>query len=41
MKGLDRLGNLGLVSPKEGIAKATAVKIDKLFDDEKVLAALK
>jgi hypothetical protein len=41
IKGMDNLGNLGLVSPREGISKVTAMKIDQLFDDEKVRAALK
>ena len=38
--GMDNLGNLGL-SPNEGISKASARKLDSLFDDDKVLAALK
>jgi hypothetical protein len=37
---MDNLGNLGL-SPNEGIAKASARKLDQLFEDEKVIAALK
>ena len=41
IKGSDNLGNLGLVSPREGFSKVTALKIDQLFDDEKVRAALK
>jgi hypothetical protein len=40
IKGMDNLGNLGL-SPNEGIAKASARKLDQLFEDEKVIAALK
>jgi len=40
IKGMDNLGNLGL-SPNEGISRASARKLDTLFDDEKVLAALK
>jgi hypothetical protein len=40
IKGMDNLGNLGL-SPNEGISKASARKLDQLFDDEKVIAALK
>jgi hypothetical protein len=40
IKGLDNLGNLGL-SPNEGISRASARKLDQLFDDEKVIAALK
>ena len=38
--GMDNLGNLGL-SPNEGISRASARRLDSLFDDEKVLAALK
>jgi hypothetical protein len=41
IKGLDNLGHLGLMSPKEGIGQATARKIDQLFDEEKIRAALK
>ena len=41
IKGSDNLGNLGLVSAKDGVSKVTALKIDQLFDDEKVRAALK
>jgi hypothetical protein len=37
--GMDNLGNLGL-SPNEGISRASAKKLDALFDDDKVLAAL-
>lgn len=40
VKGMDNLGNLGL-SPNEGISRASARKLDQLFDDEKVIAALK
>jgi len=40
VKGMDNLGSLGL-SPNEGIARAAARKIDALFDDEKVIAALR
>jgi hypothetical protein len=40
VKGLDNLGNLGL-SPNEGISRASARKLDQLFDDEKIVAALK
>jgi hypothetical protein len=40
IKGMDNLGNLGL-SPNEGIARASAHKLDQLFDNENVLAALK
>jgi hypothetical protein len=29
------------LSPNEGISRASARKLDSLFDDEKVLAALK
>jgi hypothetical protein len=40
IRGMDNLGNLGL-SPNEGISRASAKKLDSLFDDAKVLAALK
>jgi hypothetical protein len=40
IKGMDNLGGLGL-SPNEGISRATARKLDTLFDDEKIVAALK
>ena len=40
IKGMDNLGNLGL-SQNDGIARAAARKIDALFDDEKVTAALR
>lgn len=40
IKGIDNLGNLGL-SPNEGISRASARKLDALFDNDKVLAALK
>jgi hypothetical protein len=40
IRGMDNLGSLGM-SPNEGISKASARKLDQLFDDEKVIAALK
>lgn len=40
LKGMDALGSLGL-SPKEGISKATARKLDALFDDGRIAGALK
>ena len=40
LKGMDPLGSLGL-SPKEGISKATARKLDALFDDSRIAGALK
>jgi len=40
LKGTDHLGSLGL-TPHEGISKATARKLDKLFDHDKVIEALK
>lgn len=40
IKGTDNLGNLGL-SPNDGISRASARKLDSLFDDEKVITALK
>jgi len=40
IKGMDNLGSLGL-SPNEGISRASAKKLDTLFDDERVIAALK
>jgi hypothetical protein len=40
IKGMDNLGNLGL-SPAEGISRASARKIDQLFDDEKIVESLK
>lgn len=40
IKGLDNLGSLG-VSPNDGISRATARKFGSLFDDDKVIAALK
>ena len=40
IKGMDNLGRLG-ISPNEGIAQASAHKLGQLFDDEKVIAALK
>ena len=40
LKGMDALGNLGL-SPKEGISKATAKKLDSLFDDSRIAGALR
>jgi len=40
IKGVDNLGSLGL-SPNEGISRASARKLDQLFDDGKVIAALK
>ncbi len=40
LRGMDNLGSLGL-SPDEGISRASARKIDMLFEDAKVAAALK
>ncbi|MEO7741403.1 MAG: hypothetical protein ABIR98_00520 [Usitatibacter sp.] len=40
LKGMDPLGGLGL-SPKEGISRATARKLDALFDDSRVAGALR
>jgi|KBSSwiStaDraftv2_1062776.scaffolds.fasta_scaffold1334573_1 hypothetical protein len=40
IKGVDNLGNLGL-TPHEGVHREVGRKIDKLFDDGKVIAALK
>jgi hypothetical protein len=40
LKGADTLGSLGL-SPKEGISKATAKKLDSLFEDSRIAGALK
>lgn len=40
LRGMDELGALGL-SPKEGISKATARKLDSLFDDSRIAGALK
>ena len=40
LKGKDELGSLGM-SPSEGISKATARKLDSLFDDSRIAGALK
>jgi len=40
IKGNDNLGNLGL-SPTAGISMSFAKKFDALFDDDKIVAALK
>ena len=40
MKGMDALGNLGL-TPDDGVQKEVGRKIDRMFDDEKIIAALK
>jgi hypothetical protein len=40
IKGKDNLGNLGL-TPDAGVASGFASKFDQLFDNEKILAALK
>ena len=40
LKGKDELGSLGL-SPKEGISRATARKLDAMFDDSRIAGALK
>ena len=40
IKGMDNIGSAGL-SPDEGIRKASTATLGKLFDDPKVIAALK
>lgn len=40
LKGMDPLGSLGL-SPKEGISKATARKLDSMFEDSRIAGALR
>lgn len=40
IRGMDNLGSLGL-APNEGISRAAARKLDALFDDGKIVAALK
>jgi len=40
IRGVENLGNLGL-TPHEGVNREAGRKIDKLFDDEKVIAALR
>ncbi len=40
IRGMDNLGNLG-ITPHEGVNREAGRKIDRLFDDEKIIAALK
>ena len=40
IKGKDNLGNLGL-TPDAGVALGFASKLDQLFDNDKIIAALK
>ena len=40
MRGMDSLGNLGL-TPDDGVQKEVGRKIDRMFDDEKIIASLK
>ena len=40
LRGMDALGVLGM-TPHEGVSKASAQKLDALFDDPRILAALK
>jgi hypothetical protein len=41
IKGMDSLGNLGLMSAAAGVGRVTATKLDQLFDNQKIRAALK
>ena len=41
MRGVDNLGNLGLVSPEEGLVAIFATKFNALLGDEKIVAALR
>lgn len=40
LRGMDNLGNLG-ITPDDGVHREAARKLDRLFDDERIIAALK
>jgi|KBSSwiStaDraftv2_1062776.scaffolds.fasta_scaffold84298_2 hypothetical protein len=41
IRGVDNLGNLGMVSPEEGLVAMFATKFNALLGDEKIVAALR